>query len=252
MCCCCSLFFYSFKYITNLSSIQTQFWVDDSTEERKLLEMSPSGNSPQQTFIGHNFVARHTSNNKLLDWWSMDGSDHTLQDKASILDTSCQIDLQKTSSEKLGVTSKGGACIDADTALFNYLYDSSMAKRYALNTVQPFVVHNYTELGYKVAPLPPGTHKWLKAWYDNNEHAEVEEGSAGAVGTQHEAPWYVRHITWQLKQKLLREIRPYLAEWSGFPEETLEMTSIYGVRRYSRGSVLRMHVDTCMTHGERT
>jgi hypothetical protein len=108
-----------------------------------------------------------------------------------VLETSCQATVQKTSSEKLGVAGKEGAggCVDADTALFNYLYDSSMSKRYALNTVQPFIVHNYTEVGFKVMPLPPGTHEWLKDWYKKNEHAEIEEGSAGAVGTQHEAPW---------------------------------------------------------------
>lgn len=167
----------------------TLYWVDDSTEERELLVMPPYGSSPQNTFIGHNFVARRTSNHKLLDFWAMDGSDHILIDKAEMLDTSCQATVQKTSNEKLGNVGLQSDCLDADTSLFNYLYDSSMSKRYALNTVQPYVVHNYTELGYKVLPLPPKTYQWLKEWYHASESQEVEEGSAGAVGTQHEAPW---------------------------------------------------------------
>ena len=58
----------------------------------------------------------------------------------------------------------------------------------------------------------------------------------------------MRHLHHQLKGRLIQELRPILAEWSGFEAESLEMTSIYGIRRYTRGSVLRMHVDTTVTH----
>ena len=135
-----------------------------------------------------------------------------------------------------------------EQAAFDYLYDSSVAKRYALNTVQPTIVHNYSDVGYALMPLPAPTFKWLKAWYDSHAHEEIKESSAGAVGTQHKAPWYVRHIHYTLKTKLIRELLPLLAEWSGYRAEALQMTSIYGIRRYSRGSVLRMHVDTTVTH----
>ena len=135
-----------------------------------------------------------------------------------------------------------------EQAAFDYLYDSSVAKRYALNTVQPTIVHNYSDVGYALMPLPAPTFKWLKAWYEGHAHEEIKESSAGAVGTQHKAPWYVRHIHYPLKTKLIRELLPLLAEWSGYRAEALQMTSIYGIRRYSRGSVLRMHVDTTVTH----
>jgi len=62
-------------------------------------------------------------------------------------------------------------------------------QRYALNTVQATVVHNFTEVGYTVLKLPPATFKWLKKWYQENLASEIVEGSAGAVGTQHAAPW---------------------------------------------------------------
>jgi hypothetical protein len=73
--------------------------------------------------------------------------------------------------------------------VFNYLYDKSMVKRVALNTVQPTIVHNYSSVGYLVLPLPPATYAWLKEWYASNAAGEILEGSAGAVGTQHKAPW---------------------------------------------------------------
>ena len=57
--------------------------------------------------------------------------------------------------------------------------------RYALNTVQPTIVHNYTALGYAVLPLPAATYGWLKKWYEQNAKSEIVEDSAGAVGTQH-------------------------------------------------------------------
>lgn len=43
------------------------------------------------------------------------------------------------------------------------------------------------------------------------------------------------------QDKLSAELHPTLEEWFGGP---LELTSIYGVRKYTNGSVLRMHVDT--------
>ena len=61
-------------------------------------------------------------------------------------------------------------------------------------------------------------------------------------------PRFVRHIHYHLKAKLIDELRPQLGEWSGYEPGSLEMTSIYGIRRYTRGSVLRMHVDTVTTH----
>jgi len=44
-------------------------------------------------------------------------------------------------------------------------------------------------VGYKVLPLPAKTFKWLKKWYADNEKSEIVESNAGAVGTQHLAPW---------------------------------------------------------------
>ena len=66
---------------------------------------------------------------------------------------------------------------------------------------------------------------------------------------QHVAPSGVTHLTGPLKDRLSSELQETLEGWHGAP---LELTSIYGIRKYTNGSVLRMHVDTVNTHVVRT
>jgi prolyl 4-hydroxylase len=47
------------------------------------------------------------------------------------------------------------------------------------------------------------------------------------------------------KQRLSKELLGVMEDWYG---DKLELTSIYGVRKYTNESVLRMHVDTANTH----
>lgn len=44
-------------------------------------------------------------------------------------------------------------------ALFQFFYDASMAKRHALNTVQPAVAHNYSDVGFALSKMPEKTFK---------------------------------------------------------------------------------------------
>lgn len=228
------------------------FWSDDSMEERKLFTLAPDEKVPQNTFVGHVYVARDSKSGQVLDWWTMDGTKEVvIRDRVQALTEACQAGIVgQGAAEKIGRDGEeASVCVSADKAMFDFGYDQSMAKRYALNTVQPTVVRNFSDVGYKVLPLPPQTFSWLKEWYEANADQEQVEGNAGAVGTQHLAPWHVRHIPYNLKLRLIDELRPVLAEWSGFlPAEELSMTSIYGIRRYTRGSVLRMHVDTIVSH----
>jgi len=46
------------KVRNSLGEAVTLFWVDDTIEERKLLEVPANGEVPQHTFVGHVFVAR--------------------------------------------------------------------------------------------------------------------------------------------------------------------------------------------------
>jgi prolyl 4-hydroxylase len=62
---------------------------------------------------------------------------------------------------------------------------------------------------------------------------------------QNVAPTDITHLPPDLKDKLSAELRDTLEGWYGGP---LILTSIYGIRKYNNGSVLRMHVDTASTH----
>jgi hypothetical protein len=222
------------------------YWVDDTLGEHYISDIPQNGQVPQNTFVGHIYVVRSKDDGKAIDWWTMDGrAAISIENKAKALETQCQAPVS-AAGEKIGGLESH--CMTSNEAMFQFVYDSSMGKRHALNTVQPTVVHNYSDTGYALMPLPDDTFAWLKQWYEDNAHSEIVETNAGAVGTQHEAPWHVRHVTPQLKQRLIDELLPILAEWSKFPLRSLEMTSIYGIRRYTRGSRLRMHVDTVMTH----
>ena len=71
------------------------------------------------------------------------------------------------------------------------------------------------------------------------------EGPVGPCMNQHVAESIMTHLTPDKKTKLSQELHPILEGWYG---GRLELTSIYGIRRYTNGSVLRMHVDTVNTH----
>jgi len=115
-----------------------------------------------------------------------------------------------------------------------------------LNYVQPQFVRPVTSEGFLNIRLPAETYGWLKAWYEREQL--VDEGGEGPVGpcmNQHVAPSSITHLTSQNKDRLSRELRPILENWYG---GNLVLTSIYGIRKYTNGSVLRMHVDTVNTH----
>lgn len=62
---------------------------------------------------------------------------------------------------------------------------------------------------------------------------------------QHLSESVMTHLTPEKKDQLSLELRDVLEDWYG---GRLELTSIYGIRKYQNGAVLRMHVDTVNTH----
>eukprot|EP01036_Dinobryon_divergens_P032554 gene32554-42170_t len=119
-------------------------------------------------------------------------------------------------------------------------------KRLGLNYVQPLIVRPVTESGFEHRRLPAETYAWLKEWYlTEKQKLEQDEGAIGPCMNQHVAPTAITHITPEFKDKLSADLKGILEEWYG---GSLVLTSIYGIRKYNNGSVLRMHVDTVNTH----
>jgi len=102
------------------------------------------------------YLAKDSKTKQVVDWWAMDGgSQHVIEDKARLVQTSCQakpdslVEFGKPAGEKqLGVWHDGvvdekkqqqqkqeqltgeGDCVavDPEKAVFDFMYDSSMIK----------------------------------------------------------------------------------------------------------------------------
>ena len=146
------------------------------------------------------------------------------------------------------------------------------------------MVRPVTKDGFRKLSLPADTYSWLRAWYMTQleTRGTEQESDAGPCMNQYAAPTAMAHVTDVQKQRLSRELQPLLREWylsdsyydldydeaeytrraresqgdehrrmSGYEYRNtgdLVLTSIYGIRRYHNGSILRMHADTADTH----
>jgi len=138
------------------------------------------------------------------------------------------------------------SCSDVFLRFLEFSHYHWHHKRIGLNFVQPKIIRPVTESGFELRPLPESTYKWLKEWYQEEQKKRSEtETAAGPCMNQVVAPTAMTHITPVLKDRLSDDLRPILEGWFEGP---LQLTSIYGIRKYTNGSVLRMHVDTANTH----
>ena len=117
-----------------------------------------------------------------------------------------------------------------------------------LNYVQPKFVPPVTNEGFLLRKLPAETYSWLKDWYDREKLQNRSPENSGVCMNQAVAPSEMTHLTSTLKDRLSYELKPILQEWFGNNKPDLILSSIYGIRKYTNGSVLRMHVDTVNTH----
>jgi len=179
----------------------------------------------------------------IVDFFVVDGSDYVFSPYNQL--ETCEIVPGATTVDFVGVEQSIG-CDDMYLRLADFTHSIYHAKRLGLNYVQPQFVPPVTPTGFEHRQLPPETFKWLKAWYDREKlRQEVIESSSGPCMNQHIAPSSVTHLTPDHKTRLSNEVRSILEDWHGGP---LSLTSIYGIRKYTNGSVLRMHVDTVNTH----
>ena len=124
-------------------------------------------------------------------------------------------------------------------------------KRLGLNYVQPKLVRGVTDIGFELKEMPKETFEWLQQWYRATREADsIDESNVGPCMNQHQAMSEITHLPptgLYSKDRLGEELKPMLSDWY-HGNDPLYLTSIYGVRRYTNGSVLRMHVDTVGTH----
>ena len=85
---------------------------------------------------------------------------------------------------------------------------------------------------------------------EGSKHSVIfEEQNRGAVFNQETAEMFDLPLSADLEQQILEELRGMLEDWlrksATNVAAKLEETSVYGIRRYSEGAVIRPHVDVC-------
>eukprot|EP00597_Dinobryon_sp_UTEXLB2267_P007086 CAMPEP_0170085228 /NCGR_PEP_ID=MMETSP0019_2-20121128/20163_1 /TAXON_ID=98059 /ORGANISM="Dinobryon sp., Strain UTEXLB2267" /LENGTH=484 /DNA_ID=CAMNT_0010301583 /DNA_START=81 /DNA_END=1532 /DNA_ORIENTATION=- len=252
------------------------YWHEESADPIQQGEIAPGESTEITTFLGHVFSAhsldptqysdsvapldvakmpmRKGENGEpvpmaqeafqnIVDFMVVNGAEYEFS-PANRLE-SCEV----KAGSKRNFSSNGDDDLNCDNMflrMVEFTHNIWHDKRLGLNYVQPLIVRPVTESGFEHRRLPEATYKWLKDWYIAEKlKFEQDEGAIGPCMNQHVAPTAITHITPELKDKLSSDLQGVLEEWYG---DKLTLTSIYGIRKYNNGSVLRMHVDTVNTH----
>ena len=109
------------------------------------------------------------------------------------------------------------------------------------------VTRTFTPLGFNKGRLPMDLWTSMKTYYYNNkEHVAREEwNDKGVFVNWWDAESYMIGMPWKLKTYWQSRLKVLVEQWSGIP---LELTDIYGMRRYEDGARLLTHVDREETH----
>eukprot|EP01039_Chlorochromonas_danica_P000783 gene783-850_t len=109
------------------------------------------------------------------------------------------------------------------------------------------VIRTYTEFGFSKGRLPTDLFASMSAFYYNNaDQATIEEWeNKGVFVNWWETDVFFLPMPMQLKRYWQGRLKEMVEAWVGVP---LELTDIYGMRRYEKGARLLTHVDREATH----
>ena len=118
------------------------------------------------------------------------------------------------------------------------------------NWNQPQLVKPFTSRGFQVRKLPENLFKYLLSIVNMTSASPEICIESGHINCDHmDSRPKVEMLTVNHTLIINSEVGEYLKEtaenWSKVP---LELTSIYGVRKYRRGATLALHVDKLSTH----
>lgn len=142
-------------------------------------------------------------------------------------------------------------CIGDETqgASNNYLEECRRfeSDRISMNLRQPANSQNYTHAGFAKVETPPGVLRRLQeVWDEASPSSKVlERWERGNTYLNHwESPTYMIDITQILshaeQQQLVQAVQSVLEAWT---QQSLILTSLYGIRVYGNEAVLAPHVD---------
>jgi len=109
------------------------------------------------------------------------------------------------------------------------------------------VKRTFTELGFDKGRLPEDLWSSMATYYWNNRHNKVREewDMKGLYVNHWEVDPYMIAMPWNLKRYWQSRLKPVVEAWAGVD---LELTDMYGMRRYEDGARLLTHVDREQTH----
>ena len=134
--------------------------------------------------------------------------------------------------------------------IVDWTYTFWARKREALNFVQPKILPNFSPMGFSRSRLPDNIYQSIFNFWQSHNSSEqlMTEHYAGPVMNQYTSPTFMAHLAQHERQLLIDYFANVLSEWIGLTPNDLEMTSLYGIRKYTSKAILGMHVDTCRTH----
>ena len=111
------------------------------------------------------------------------------------------------------------------------------------------VKRSYTELGFAHSKLPLDLYTSMSTYYYNNaqNYAREEWEDKGVFVNWWQADCFMIGMPWGLKKYWQGRLKTLVEQWIG-GKVPLELTDIYGMRRYENGASLLAHVDREETH----
>lgn len=206
----------------HLSFPVTILWMKEGRGEQRISSIASGGSGSQQSHLGHYFALRNEDTGAFVDYFMVDRS-------------KMQITLRPEDLNSF----------KDESQFYRETEQHFISTRYASNYFQPPLVQNVTAIGFKKMRCPEDLFSEISKWYKQAEPNEKKESTTGPVINQDISPTYMSFLNGPIRSRIIDEIRPILEDWSG---HELKMTSLYGIRKYTQGGVLRMHVDTVVTH----
>jgi len=125
--------------------------------------------------------------------------------------------------------------------------------RYNINKERTATIPRFTPVGFKTGikmqDISPEAWPLILDFYEKSKNTETETlepwGADNTYVNHQEVPITIMHLPHHIKQIIWRDLSIALCDWIGndCDPKNLVGSSVYGIRRYWRGALLRNHAD---------
>ena len=125
-----------------------------------------------------------------------------------------------------------------------------LAKKWLQSKILPKFTQNGIITKYKISDK---LFSHLRTfWFENNGNNSqlfnTKEQRTGPTFNQFDAPLLMLQLTQELEKEIWHELETYVSDWTKIGINQLQVTSIYGIRKYTKGAIVQPHLDTCHSH----